>query len=83
MRLVVFTVLLYSMKVDVMALVRLLEKVMLAMSNVEDVEVISARVFVLEDCEAGDMVGAWRIDLEKFFRVATGAVLILVYIESI
>ena len=61
MRLVVFTVLLYSMKVDVMALVRL-EKVMLAMSNVEDVEVISARVFVLEDCEAGDMVGAWRID---------------------
>ena len=82
MRLVVFTVLLYSMKVDVMALVRS-EKVMLAMSNVEDVEVISARVFVLEDCEAGDMVGAWRIDLEKFFRVATGAVLILVYIESI
>ena len=82
MRLVVFTVLLYSMKVDVMALVRL-EKVMLAMSNVEDVEVISARVFVLEDCEAGDMVGAWRLDLEKFFRVAKGAVLILVYIKSI
>ena len=69
MRLVVFNVLLYSMKVDVMALVRL-EKVILAMNNVEDVDLISARVFVREAYEAGDMVGAWRINLEKFFRVA-------------
>ena len=42
MRLVVFNVLLYSMKGDVMAIVRL-EKVILVMSNVEDVDVISAR----------------------------------------
>ena len=53
------------------------------MNNVENVDVASARVFVGEAYEAGDMVGAWRIDLEKFFRVAKGAVLILVYIESI
>ena len=82
MRLVVFTVLLYSMKVDVMALVRL-EKVILAMNNVEDVDVISARVFVREAYEAGDIVGVWRISLEKFFRVVKGTVVILVYIESI
>ena len=53
------------------------------MNNVENVNVASAGVFVGEAYEAGDIVGVWRISLEKFFRVVKGTVVILVYIESI
>ena len=53
------------------------------MNNVENVDVASAGVFVGEAYEAGDMVGTWCKDLEKFFRVVKGTVLIISYIESI
>ena len=49
----------------------------------EDVDVASERVFVGEAYEASNMVVTWCKNLEKFFRVAKGTVLILFYIESI
>ena len=47
------------------------------MNNVKDVAVKSARVVVREVYEAGSIEGTWRINLEKFFRVTNGTVIIL------